>query len=56
MCKSKLNFCLLFEKLTKSCVVTENDKLVRQVKECPMGLLYLLSCLIFTLTDWKKVV
>ena len=37
MCKSKLIFHRLLEKLIKNCVFCMNDKLLRQIKECPMG-------------------
>ena len=37
MCKSKLIFRRLLEKLTKNCVFSVNDKLVKQVERCPMG-------------------
>ena len=37
MCKSKLIFHRLLGKLTKNCVFSVNDKLVKQVVECPMG-------------------
>ena len=37
MYKSKLIFRRLFEKLTKNCVFSVNDKLVKQIEECPMG-------------------
>ena len=37
MCKSKLIFRRLFEKLTKNCVFSVNDKLVEQIEGCPMG-------------------
>ena len=36
MCKSKLNFHHLLEKLTKNCVFSVNDKLVKQIEECPV--------------------
>ena len=37
MCKSKLIFRRLLEKLTKNCVFSVNDKLVKQVEGCPLG-------------------
>ena len=37
MCKSKLFFCCLQEKLTQNCVFSVNNKLVKQVDGCPMG-------------------
>ena len=37
MCKSKLIFRRLLEKLTKNCVFSVNDKLVTQVEGCSMG-------------------
>ena len=37
MCKSKLIFGRLFEKLTKNCVFSVNDKLVKQIEGCLMG-------------------
>ena len=37
MCKSKLIFHRLLGKLTKNCVFSVNDKLVKQVVGCPMG-------------------
>ena len=37
MCKSKLIFRRLLEKLIKNCVFSVNDKLVKQVEGCPMG-------------------
>ena len=37
MCNSKLIFRRLFEKSSKICVFSMNDKLVRQIKGCPMG-------------------
>ena len=37
MWKSKLIFRRLLEKLTKNCVFSVNDKLVKQVEGCPMG-------------------
>ena len=37
MCKSKLIFCRLLEKLTQNHVFSVNNKLVKQVDGCPMG-------------------
>ena len=37
MCKSKLIFHRLLEKLTQNCVFSVNNKLVKQVDGCPMG-------------------
>ena len=37
MCKSKLTFRRLLEKLTKNCVFSVNDTLVKQIEACPMG-------------------
>ena len=37
MCKSKLIFHHLLEKLTQNCVFSVNNKLVKQVDQCPMG-------------------
>ena len=37
MCKSKLVFRRLLEKLTQNCVFSVNNKLVKQVDGCPMG-------------------
>ena len=37
MCKSKLIFSCLLEKLTKNCLFSLNDKLVKQIDGCPMG-------------------
>ena len=37
ICKSKLIFRRLLEKLTKNCVFNVNNTLVKQVKGCPMG-------------------
>ena len=37
MCKIKLTFCCPLKKLTKNCVFSVNDKLVKQVEGCPMG-------------------
>ena len=37
MCKIKLTFCCPLKKLTKGCVFSVNDKLVKQVEGCPMG-------------------
>ena len=38
MCESKLIFNgPLLDKLTKNCVLSMNDKLVKQIEGCPMG-------------------
>ena len=37
MCKSKLIFRCLLEKLNKNCIFSVNNKLVKQVDGCPMG-------------------
>ena len=37
MCKSKLIFHCLLEKLNKNCIFSVNNKLVKQVDGCPMG-------------------
>ena len=37
MCKSKLIYPRLLEKLTKNCVFSVNDKLVKQIEGCPVG-------------------
>ena len=37
MCKSKLIFRHLLEKLTQNCVFSVNNKVVKQVDGCPMG-------------------
>ena len=37
MCKSKLIFHRLLQKLTQNCVFSVNNKLVKQVDQCPMG-------------------
>ena len=37
MCKSKLIFCCLLEKLTENCVFSVNNKLVKQIEGYPMG-------------------
>ena len=37
MCKSKLIFRRLWEKLTKNCVFSVIDELVKQIEGCPMG-------------------
>ena len=37
MCKSKLIFCSLLEKLTKNFVFSVKDKLVEQIEGSPMG-------------------
>ena len=37
MCKSKLIFRRLFEKLTKNCVFSVNDTLVKKNEGCSMG-------------------
>ena len=37
MCKNKLIFLRLLEKLTKNCVLSVNDKIDKQVEGCPMG-------------------
>ena len=36
VCKSKLIFCHLLEKLTKNCAFSVNDKLVKQIEGCPL--------------------
>ena len=46
MCKSKLIFRRLLEKLTKNCVFSVNNTFVKQMEGCPM-VLFLLSCLVF---------
>ena len=37
MCKSKLIFRRLLDKLTKNCVFSMNNTLVKQIEGCPMG-------------------
>ena len=37
MCKSKLIFRRLIEKLTKNCVFSVNDRFVKQIGGCPIG-------------------
>ena len=37
MYKSKLIFRRFLEKLTQNCVFSVNNKLVKQVDQCPMG-------------------
>ena len=40
MCKSKLIFRRLLEKLTKNCVFSVDDTLVKQIEACPMGVIF----------------
>ena len=37
MRKNKLSFCRLLEKLTNNCFFSLNDKVVKQIEECPMA-------------------
>ena len=47
MCKIKLIFRRLLEKLTQNCVFSVNNKLVKQVDGCPMGGTISVICLAF---------
>ena len=43
ICKSKSIFRRFLEKLTKNCVFSVNDKVMKQIEGCPMMVLFQLS-------------